>query len=384
MKIFVLETIDNRGGAAQISWELRKKLKADGHIVNTFVRYKYSEESDVFAIPRKRWQDWLVRLFANDLTFARSRYLLDTKEFREADIVHCHNLHSNFFDLKLLIEMSRQKPVIWTLHDMWAFTGFAYNSITLRNPNKKKFLLFLWDNTPFLLIAKKRIYERAKLFIVTVSDWLLREAGKGILSNQNIQRIHNGIETEIFKPGNKKGARAILGLPQNKKIVGCGIKGWADSNKIIDSYRNRDDIFFVSVGYDHIKTDNKNFAVLPRTENRKKLATYFQALDLFLHPTPEDSFGLIGAEALSCGTPVVAYGVDAIPEVVVHKETGYVARPEDIEDARAGIEYILALSEEKYARMSASASARVAIHFSLEKMYAEYLALYRRALDERR
>jgi glycosyltransferase involved in cell wall biosynthesis len=175
MKILVIGTIDSKGGAAQVSWELRRRLKADGHIVSTFVRYKYSDEPDVFVIPRKRYQDRLVKLFANDLRFAWTNYLLETKEFKEADIVHCHNLHSNFFDLKTLQKMSQQKPVVWTLHDMWAFTGFASNSATLKNPNPKKFLLFLWDNTSHLLRIKKSIYKKSKLYIVTVSDWLKKK-----------------------------------------------------------------------------------------------------------------------------------------------------------------------------------------------------------------
>ena len=86
MKIFVIGTIDNNGGAANISWEIRKRLKADGHTVSTFVRYKYSNEPDVFVIPRRRYQDWLVKLFANDLRFAWTNYLLNTKEFKEADL----------------------------------------------------------------------------------------------------------------------------------------------------------------------------------------------------------------------------------------------------------------------------------------------------------
>lgn len=244
MKILVISTIDNKGGAAGISWELRKRLKADGHTVDTFVRYKYSQEPDVHVIPRKRYQDWLVKLFANDLTFARTGYLFKTKEYKEADIIHCHNLHSNFFDLKNLVRMSKEKPIIWTLHDMWAFTGFASNSITLKNPNKKRFLLWLWDNTGRLLNMKKRIYAKSKLTIVAVSDWLKGEVQKGILGNQTIIRIYNGIDQNIFIPGNKETARKKLGLPVNKKIIGFGIKGWIDSNKIIDSYKDNDELFF--------------------------------------------------------------------------------------------------------------------------------------------
>ena len=99
----------------------------------------------------------LVKLLQTTLTFARTDYILETKkEFKEADIVHCHNLHSNFFDLKHSPKMSLKKPVVWTLHDMWAFTGFASNSVTLKNPQQEKFLLFLWDNTSHLLRIKRR------------------------------------------------------------------------------------------------------------------------------------------------------------------------------------------------------------------------------------
>src|SRR3989344_6736642 len=382
MKILVIGTIDNKGGAAGVSWELRKKLKSAGHTVNTFVRYKYSDEPDVFIIPRKRYQDWLVKLFANDLTFARTDYLLETKEFREADIVHCHNLHSNFFDLKTLQKMSLKKPLVWTLHDIWAFTGFASNSITLKNPNKKKFLLFLWDNTSCLLRIKKNIYKKSKLHVVAVSDWLKGGAEKSVLGNQSIIRIYNGIDTEIFKPYDKTLARKELGLPLDKKVVACGIKGWEDSNKIIDDYASRDDIFFVAIGHSNIQTKNKNYQSLPHAQDKNLLARYLSVADIFLHPTPEDSFGLISAEALSSGTPVVTYDVDALPEIVSHKEVGYVAEYENIDDAKNGIEYILNLSKDAYALMSTKARERIVNNFSSEKMYVEYLALYKKILEK--
>ena len=383
MKILVIGTIDKRGGAAGVSWELRKRLKADGHEVTTFVRYKYSKEPDVFVIPRKRYQDWLVKLFANDLTFAWTNYLLETKEFKEADIIHCHNLHSNFFDLKTLQKMSLKKPLVWTLHDIWAFTGFASDSSTLKNPNKKKFLLFLWDNTKYLLRTKKKIYEKSKLCIVTVSDWLKREVEKSVLGKQSITRIYNGVDTEIFKPYDKTLARKELGLPLDKKIVALGIKGSEDSNKIIDDYADRSNIFFIEIGHPHIKTKNKNFKNFPYTEKKELLCQYLSAADVFFYPTKGDTFGLISAEALSCGTPVVTYNTDALPEIVSHKEVGYVAEYENIESAKAGIEYILNLSKNDYNLMSKKARERIVSNFFCEKMYEEYLTLYKKILESR-
>ncbi len=383
MKILVIGTIDNRGGAAQVSWELRRRLKADGHTVSTFVRYKYSNEPDVFVIPRKRYQDWLVKLFANDLMFANTDYLLETKEFKEADIVHCHNLHSNFFNLKTLQKMSLQKPVVWTLHDMWAFTGFSSDSATLKNPNPKKFLLYLWDNTALLLRIKKSIYSKSKLYIMAVSEWIKKEAEKGVLVGQFTMRIYNGIDVDIFKPYNKILTRKELGLPLDKKIVAFGIKGWPDSNKIVDSYEGNEGVFFVSVGHSNIKTTNKNYLSLPHTHDRQLLAKYLSAVDVFFYPTQGDSFGLISAEALSCGTPVVTYNIDALPEIVSHKEVGYVAEYENADDAKSGIEYILNLSKDDYAVMSTNARKRIVSNFSCEKMYQGYLTLYKNILEKR-
>ena len=382
MKIFVIGTIDNNGGAANISWEIRKRLKADGHTVSTFVRYKYSTEPDVFVIPRRRYQDWLVKLFANDLTFAKTDYLLKTKEFKEADIVHCHNLHSNFFNLSTLQKMSLQKPVVWTMHDMWAFTGFPSDSATLKNPNKKRFLLYLWDNTRSLLNKKRKIYKKSKILVVAVSDWIKKELESSILKNQTIIRIHNGVDTEIFKPHEKISARKELGLPLDKKIIAFGIKGWENSNKIIDEYKNNNSLFFVAIGHSNIKTDNKNYQSTPYTQDKVLLSRYFSAADIFFYPTPGDSFGLISTEAMSCGTPVVTYDVDALPETVIHKETGYIAKYKDIKDLKAGVDYILNLSKDDYALMSSKARERILNNFSCEKMYQGYLSLYKKILSK--
>lgn len=382
MKIFVIGTIDNNGGAANISWEIRKRLKADGHTVSTFVRYKYSNEPDVFVIPRKRYQDWLVKLFANDLTFAKTDYLLETKEFKEADIVHCHNLHSNFFNLSTLQKMSLQKPIVWTMHDMWAFTGFSSNSATLKNPNKKRVFLCLWDNTQNLLNKKWEIYKKSKILVVAVSGWIKKELENSILNNQEIVRIYNGVDTEIFKPYEKIATRKELGLPLDKRIIAFGIKGWEDSNKLVDEYKDNNGLFFVSIGHSNIKTDNKNYKSLPKTHDRNLFAKYLSSADIFIHPTPEDSFGLISTEAMSCGVPVVTYNIDALPETVIHKETGYIAKYKDTKDLKAGIDYILNLSKDEYTLMSLKARERILNNFSCEKMYKEYLSLYKKILSK--
>ncbi|MEK7163356.1 MAG: glycosyltransferase [Patescibacteria group bacterium] len=381
MKILVIGTIDNKGGAAGVSWELRRRLKADGHTVSTFVRYKYSDEPDVFVIPRKRYQDWLVKFFANDLRFANTGYIFDTKEYKEADLVHCHNLHSNFFNLRDLIRMSREKPVVWTIHDLWAITGFSNDKATLKNPNKKKFLFCLWDTTSRLLATKKKIYDRSKLRVVAVSDWLKSELEKSVLRNQNITRIENGIDTLIFKPYDKQTTRLELGLPTGKKIVGFFKKGWVDSKKLVETYHDRDDVIFLSLN--NVPWKDKRVIPIPEIKEGAPMAKYLSAMDVLLYPTTGDTFGLVAAEAMACGTPVVTYDTDALPEIVVHRETGFLVPREDISGAKYGIEYILGLSQKEYENIQKHSRDRAMKLFTSERMYREYLELYKKAISER-
>lgn len=380
MKILVLSTIDNRGGAALVAWEIRKKLKLLGHSVNTFVRYKYSNEKDVFQIPRRRYQDWLVKLFANDLRFARTSYIFGTKEYREADIIHCHNLHSNFFNLRDLARMSREKKVIWTMHDLWAITGFASDSVTRAHPNKKRFLLYLWDNTAHLLRIKKRIYNRCRLTIVAVSDWMKKELEKSVLSKQKILRIYNGVQPEIFRPYDKAAVRAKLGLPISKKIISFGLKGWLASEKVLKLYENDENIFFVSIGHSNIKAPANRLKSFSYTTNKNLMAEYYSASDVFLYPTQGDSFGLVAAEALSCGTPVVATDIDALPEIVENGRVGIISPSEKPEDLKRSIDQIFALSGAEYEDMRIRARKRIVEKFSLERMTEEYIDLYRDVL----
>lgn len=384
MKICVLSTIDCRGGAAKVAWELRESLKKEGHQVSTFVRYKYSNEPDVYVIPRKRYQDWLVKIFANDLIFARSKYILKTKEFLEADIIHCHNLHSNFFDLALLKNMSKLKPVLWTMHDLWAITGYASDSITRKNPNKKRFLLYLWDNTSRLLAKKSQIYKNSKLTIIAVSDWMRNEVRNSILGNQKIVRVYNGVDTSVFTKKDKINTRKKLGLPLDKKIVAFGVKGWQTVKRIIEKTPADSNIFFLSIGHSNAKTPYPHYASTDHLTDKNSVADYLGVADVLLYPTQGDSFGLTAAEAIACGTPVVAYAVDALPEIIIHKKNGYLATPESQEDMERGMQYFINLPHDHYASLGTEMSLDIENRFSNKKMYAEYKKLYEETLSQKK
>jgi len=121
MNILIIGTTDILGGAAKVSWDIKSALQKGGHKVSMFVADKRSKDRDVKVIPRVFWRKLLDFILAIEY-FVYTDWILNTDEFKSADIVHCHNLHGRFFNLRTIQKMSLMKPVVWTLHDEWAIT----------------------------------------------------------------------------------------------------------------------------------------------------------------------------------------------------------------------------------------------------------------------
>src|SRR3989338_10616392 len=133
MNVLQINTADTRGGAAKVAYSLKQELEKKGHTTSMFVARKYSNEESVKILNdsrtlsgriRKKLAYWL----ANDIDVFSSDHILKTSEFKSADIIHCHNLHSNYFNLRTLKKISALKPVIWTFHDMWPITAHCAHS----------------------------------------------------------------------------------------------------------------------------------------------------------------------------------------------------------------------------------------------------------------
>src|SRR3989338_4442165 len=170
MRILQINTIDKRGGAAKVSYSLKKELEKRGHETSMFVGRKYSDEKNIKLLNdvssfsnkvRRKLSYWL----ANDIDVFFSDHILKTEEFKKADIVHCHNLHSNYFNLRTLEKISRIKPAIWTFHDMWPITAHCAHSF---DGNLKKNGFFAcpsldippaiaWHNEKYLEKRKNKI-----------------------------------------------------------------------------------------------------------------------------------------------------------------------------------------------------------------------------------
>lgn len=410
MKILQVNTTDTKGGAALISWELKKSLTKRGHDVSMLVGYKRSSDPNVreiFNTPlnrrlsqvigrnfRSRLQHHLGYWLANDIAFLPGEKISLLPEFKNADVVHAHNLHSLFFNLKALTKLTYQKPFLWTLHDMWPLTGGAAHAFDCPHwttggcncmlPNTLPKMA--WNNSRHLWKLKQNIYTNSRLHLVAPSQWLANQIKKSMLANQPLTVIYNGVDTDIFKPiVDKIALRKTLNLPLNKRIILFASKGgsknpwkgWEYAEKIITYAAKHGDITFICLGgYDNPSLP-ANVIAVPYVTDQLRLSQYYAASDMLLYPSIADNCPLTILEAMACGLPVLAFATGGIPELVEHKKNGYVARYRDSDDLIKGFRELLSLSAQEKMAYQLTGRERTLNQFSLTKMVEAYEKLYK-------
>ena len=391
MNILIIGTTDMLGGAAKVSWNIKTALEKVGHTVSMFVADKRSSDSKVKTIPRITWRKYLGFLLATE-KLIDTDWILETEEFKKADIVHCHNLHGRFFNLVTLQKMSHIKPTIWTLHDEWAITphcAYTLEGTEIKNglyvcPSIDTQPRILWNNSNALAQWKNDLYGKSRLHIVTPSKWLLERVKKTVLSNQDVRLIPNGIDTSIFKKTDRMEARAKLGLPHDKKIIlflandpkNNTWKGWKYTENVIEHYMDRSDLVFLSVGNSQTHPDESNVRYIGHIENKDELALYYSSADALLFTSIAENFPLVILEAMSCGLPIISFDVGGVREVVTHLENGYVGKYLDVSDLILGMEWLLSLTREKLQAISERSSDKIRTQCSETKMVDAYMSLY--------
>lgn len=401
MNVLQINTTDNRGGAAKIAYYIKQGLEKRGHTTSMFVGQKYSSDENVHILNDKKSITGKIRRklaywLANDIDVFSSDHILKTPEFKNADIIHCHNLHSYYFNLGTLKKISALKPVIWTFHDMWpitahcahAFDGGVKESGFFACPSLEIFPPIAWHNEKYLEHKKAGIYKKSDFHIVTPSEWLAGKVSQSILKDKPLSVIYNGIDTSIFKPSRSDlgRLRSDLGLPTNKRIVLIVAKRgqsnpWKGGNyaqEAIKALKTAPDAFFVDLGGNTNQTV-ENVRNVSFIGNPALLAKYYSAADMLLYPSLADNCPLVVLEAMACGLSVVSFNTGGIPELVEHKTNGYVAKYEDTNDLNAGIEYLLNLPSHETEKMRQYSIHKIESAFTIERMTDQYIELYERA-----
>jgi glycosyltransferase involved in cell wall biosynthesis len=252
------------------------------------------------------------------------------------DLYHLHNIHGHYINIKILFEYiaDKKKPIIWTLHDCWAFTGHcAYFdcvscekwktgcgrcAIRRHYPNS-----WFFDRSTGSWKDKRKLFNSVKdLTIITPSHWLFELVAQSFLSGHDIRLINNGIDLDIFKPTHSN-IRSEIDAEEYFLIVGLASKLLQKSNNNLLEYLHKKlppDVKILLFGGGVVdKRYTERVVSIPYISDMHKLATYYSAGDVFVNPTLEDNFPTINIEAIACGTPVIVYNVGGAAEMIDDK-----------------------------------------------------------------
>lgn len=249
------------------------------------------------------------------------------------DLIHLHNLHNCFINLKMLFEYIKRKriPVVWTLHDCWAFTGQCphFNMV-----NCEKWQTGCYDCPQFQQYPESRVDKTQKMYrlkkewftgvenltIITPSQWLADKVAESFLKDYPVKVINNGIDLNLFKP-TPSNFRERYRLQGKKVLLGVS-SAWGERkglNIFVELSKMLSDKYvIVLVGLTTEQTHSlpDNIIGLPLTNTPKELAEIYSAADWFINPSMEETMGLVTVEALACGTPAIVSNSTAVPEII--------------------------------------------------------------------
>ncbi len=316
---------------------------------------------------------------------------------RRPGVLHLHNLHGAYFDIRALPELASQVPTILTLHDAWLLTGHCAHPLDCDGyltgcgscPHLDRYVPIHADKSAENCVVKREALRGGRVRIATPSHWLAGLVTScGIAEDlADLRVIPNGIDTAVFSPGSQNEARSALNLPQDTFVIAFAAqsattnpyKGFdtvtAALPRIAEALGDRD-ILLLAIGTAGVDSMLAGVRVrhVPFPSDPSALAQLYRASDIYVHPARAESFGLTVLEAMACGVAVVASDVGGIPEVVADGETGVLVPADDpISLADATI----ALATDTARRGSiASAGPIRAAHFTLARQAESYLAWY--------
>ena len=324
-------------------------------------------------------------LFDNNLnicTNATRRLIKKIKEYNP-DIIHLHNIHGYYVNVEMLINFLKEygKPVVWTMHDCWAFTGYCSDAYYVNCEKYQKeckncehwfaypFSIFKQNVTKDFHKKKKLLKDFDNLTIVTPSRWLGGICNLSFLRNKKIVTVNNGIDLNDFKPSKEK----------NKKFTVLAVasfwtkdKGSEDLNKLVKLLDRDIEVVVVGNGSDKIE----GVKSISHTNNKAELVDLYSSAHVLINPTLDDNFPSVNIESIACGTPVITYRTGGSPEIIDGK-TGVVV---DKGNYRAMAEVVNSLYKNYYFRSEDCVERSK--RYSKEVMKKEYQKLYESLLSK--
>ena len=415
MNVLLLSTFDTEGGAARAAYRLHQGLHSIGVSSRMLVQTKHSDDPSVLstktnlaaslasarvtidALPLKRYAKAGKVLFSPQWLPDRVKAM---STLLPVDLFNLHWTHSGFLQIETLAQL--QRPLVWSLHDMWAFTGGCHYTgdcdryqascgacPQLKSQRERDLSRWVWQR-------KLSAWKSLDLTIVALSSWMANCAkASSLLQHHRIEQIPNGINTDIYRPIDFQIARQLLRLPSNKRLILFGAchatsdkrKGFHLLQTALQQLTQltwKDQLELVVLGADRPEQPpDLGFKVhyLGTVKDELTQALVYSAADVFVLPSIQENLSNMIMEALACGTPCVAFNIGGMPDLIKHQTNGYLAQPYQIQDLAQGIAWVLE-DESRYQNLHYAARAKVVQDFNLELQARRYKALYEEILEQ--
>lgn len=407
MKILIVNTYDIQGGAARAAYRLYKALLNSGVDSQMLVQHKSSDNYTILKIQKTKFQKFLsklksfieklfVRQYKNRTQTPFAPAIFSSKSVVNAinsinpDIVHLHWIAQGMLGVEDIAKI--KAPIVWTLHDMWAFTGGCHYDEECKAFEKECGNCKVLESDKENDLSRKIFNRKQKIFsqienmtIVGLSKWL-NESSKNssLLKDKRHVNLPNPINTNIFKPFAKDVSRELWNLPKDKKLVLFGAmnatsdprKGFDKLSEALHQLEDKN-IEFVVFGSSEPKESQK-FGVkthyLGSLHDDVSLVTLYSAVDVMIVPSLQENLSNAIMESLACGTPVVGFDIGGNSDMIDHQKNGYLAEPFNAEDLKSGIEWIL--NNEDYDELCQNAREKVLREFDSTVVAKKYIGLY--------
>jgi glycosyltransferase involved in cell wall biosynthesis len=396
MRVLIVNTAERTGGAAIAANRLLNALNHNGVEARMLVRDRKTDSPVVVSLtPSWRlkanflWERGVIWLnnglskrgiFQVDIANAGTDITM-MPEFRDADVIHLHWVNQGFLSLAGMDRIiASGKPVVMTMHDQWYYTGIChyagdcdkYQSQCSHCPMLRGGGIGM-DLARRVFDRKRAIYEGKNLTFVGCSRWIADLARKSRLTRgHKVTNAPNAIDTSVFSPMDKQQARARHKLPEGKRLLLFGAQRITDERKGFN---------YLKEACEHIVKSHPSLAatmsivvlggdadsvkeslplpvhVVNYLSNEHDIASLYNAVDLFVTPSLQDNLPNTIVEAMACGTPCVGFDVGGIPEMISHKQNGYVAHYRDSEDFARGIIWCMDESRHDTLRQQARTAA---------------------------
>lgn len=413
MKILLCNSNDSGGGAARAARRLHQGLREAGVESVMLTQNATAPDPSILAPPtqtgrlltslRPHLDALPLKLYPGRRREVFSPALLPERAGRriraqQPDIVHLHWICEGFMRPETLAGLGR--PLVWTLHDSWAFTGGCHipgecvryrracGACPLLGSRREA------DLSRILWRRKRRAWRNLDLTLIAPSAWLAGCAtSSSLFQDTRIEVIPNGIDVRLYRPIPRQTARELLGLPQDRGVIlfgGVAISG--DRNKGGDllmaalgkltAARPNPGVDLVIFGAETGAFPNAglNTHYLGRLRDDISLSLAYSAADLFVLPSRSENLPNTIMEAMACAVPCVAFNQGGVPGMVSHRETGYLAAPESPEDLAAGMAWLL---DDRTARERCSRNSRTRAEseYAIGHVVRRHLELYRELLE---